>query len=63
MTVDGTTYRVPSPSSCWATQNPVTSWARIRCRRRSWTAFFMRVAIGYPSQDEEIDILDRFSPT
>ena len=38
VTVDGTTYRMPSPFIVLATQNPWTSWAPIPCRRRSWTA-------------------------
>jgi MoxR-like ATPase len=61
VTVDGTTYRMPSPFIVLATQNPVDFVGTYPLPEAQLDRFFMRVAIGYPSQDEEIDILDRFS--
>ncbi len=61
VTVDGTTYRMPTPFIVLATQNPVDFVGTYPLPEAQLDRFFMRVAIGYPSQDEEMDILDRFS--
>jgi MoxR-like ATPase len=61
VTVDGTTYRMPQPFIVLATQNPVDFVGTYPLPEAQLDRFFMRVSIGYPSQDEEIDILDRFS--
>ncbi len=61
VTVDGTTYRMPTPFIVLATQNPVDFVGTYPLTEAQLDRFFMRVAIGYPSQDEEMDILDRFS--
>jgi MoxR-like ATPase len=61
VTVDGTTYRMPKPFIVLATQNPVDFVGTYPLPEAQLDRFFMRVAIGYPTQEEEIDILDRFS--
>ena len=61
VTVDGTTYKMPKPFIVLATQNPVDFVGTYPLPEAQLDRFFMRVAIGYPTQDEEIDILDRFS--
>lgn len=61
VTVDGTTYKTPKPFIVLATQNPVDFVGTYPLPEAQLDRFFMRVAIGYPTQDEEMDILDRFS--
>ena len=61
VTVDGTTYRMPSPFIVLATQNPVDFVGTYPLPEAQLDRFFMRVSIGYPSQEEEIDILERYT--
>ena len=61
VTVDGTTYRMPSPFIVLATQNPVDFVGTYPLPEAQLDRFFMRVSIGYPSQEEETDILERYT--
>ena len=61
VTVDGTTSRMPSPFIVLATQNPVDFVGTYPLPEAQLDRFFMRVSIGYPSQEEEIDILERYT--
>jgi len=59
VTVDGTTYRMPSPFIVLATQNPVDFVGTYPLPEAQLDRFFMRISIGYPTAEEEIDILER----
>ncbi len=61
VTVDGTTYRMPSPFIVLATQNPVDFVGTYPLPEAQLDRFFMRVAIGYPTPEEETDILERYT--
>ncbi len=61
VTVDGTTYRMPSPFIVLATQNPVDFVGTYPLPEAQLDRFFMRIAIGYPGTEEEIDILERYT--
>ena len=59
VTVDGVTYRMPSPFMVLATQNPVDFVGTYPLPEAQLDRFFMRISIGYPTCDEEVGILER----
>ncbi len=61
VTVDGVTYRMPKPFIVLATQNPVDFVGTYPLPEAQLDRFFMRVSIGYPSQEEEADILELYT--
>ncbi|MDR2658263.1 MAG: MoxR family ATPase [Oscillospiraceae bacterium] len=61
VTVDGVTYPLPKPFIVLATQNPVEFVGTYPLPEAQMDRFFIRVAIGYPSIDEEMDILERYT--
>ena len=61
VSVDGVTYAVPKPFIVLATQNPVDFVGTYPLPEAQLDRFFMRVSIGYPSTDEETEILDRYA--
>ena len=58
---DGTTYAMPEPFIVLATQNPVDFVGTYPLPEAQLDRFFMRVSIGYPTAEEETDILERYS--
>ena len=60
-TVDGVTYRMPQPFIVLATQNPLDFVGTYPLPEAQLDRFFMKIAIGYPTCDEEISILERFT--
>lgn len=61
VTVDGVTYPLPKPFLVLATQNPVEFVGTYPLPEAQMDRFFMRIAIGYPSVEDEMDILERYS--
>ncbi|MDY5219773.1 MAG: MoxR family ATPase [Eubacteriales bacterium] len=61
VSVDGTTYAMPEPFIVLATQNPVDFVGTYPLPEAQLDRFFMRVSIGYPTAEEETDILERFA--
>ena len=61
VTVDGRTYRMPQPFMVLATQNPVDFVGTYPLPEAQLDRFFMRVSIGYPTAEEEADILERYT--
>ena len=61
VSVDGTTYAMPQPFIVLATQNPVDFVGTYPLPEAQLDRFFMRVSIGYPSAEEEADILERYT--
>ena len=61
VSVDGVTYAMPQPFIVLATQNPVDFVGTYPLPEAQLDRFFMRVSIGYPSQQEEVDILERYT--
>ena len=59
VTVDGVTYRMPSPFIVLATQNPVDFVGTYPLPEAQLDRFFMRISIGYPTPEEEVGILER----
>ena len=60
VTVDGVTYPLPQPFMVLATQNPVDFVGTYPLPEAQMDRFFMRISIGYPSLEDEMDILDRY---
>ena len=60
VTVDGVTYPLARPFMVLATQNPVDFVGTYPLPEAQMDRFFMRVSLGYPSLQDEIDILDRY---
>ena len=61
VTVDGVTHLLPKPFLVMATQNPVEFVGTYPLPEAQMDRFFMRIAIGYPSVEDEMDILERHS--
>lgn len=57
VTVDGTTYPVPKPFICVATQNPVGSAGTQPLPDSQLDRFMVRLSIGYPSTADQMDII------
>jgi MoxR-like ATPase len=60
VTVDGETYRLPRPFLVIATQNPIELEGTFPLPEAQMDRFLMQVAVGYPSQEEEEEILIRY---
>jgi MoxR-like ATPase len=60
ITVDGVTYKVPSPFMVMATQNPIEYLGTFPLPEAQLDRFFMKISIGYPLPGEESYILSRF---
>ncbi len=59
VTVDGTTYKLPSPFMVLATQNPLEHLGTYPLPEAELDRFFMKISIGYPTPQEEIEILNQ----
>ncbi|NJP44860.1 AAA family ATPase [Actinacidiphila epipremni] len=58
VTVDGTTYELPSPFMVIATQNPVEMEGTYPLPEAQRDRFTARVSIGYPNPEAELKMLD-----
>jgi len=63
ITVDGVTRILPRPFLVMATQNPVELEGTFPLPEAQVDRFQLRVALGYPTQEEENAILERFRAT
>jgi len=59
ITVDGITYKLPRPFMILATQNPVEYEGTFPLPEAQMDRFLIKAQLGYPSYDEEVEILDR----
>jgi MoxR-like ATPase len=59
VTVDGSTYSLPSPFMVLATQNPIEYEGTFALPEAQLDRFMMRIRLGYPLRDEEVTVLDR----
>lgn len=57
--IDGTTYRMGALYTILATQNPVEQEGTYKLPEAQLDRFLMKITMGYPSVDEEVDILER----
>ncbi|MEC0368584.1 AAA family ATPase [Paenibacillus chibensis] len=59
ITVDGTTYALPCPFLLLATQNPLQFEGTYRLPEAQLDRFFMKIQLGYPEPDQELELLSR----
>ena len=59
VTVDGITHNLPEPFMVFATQNPIEYEGTFRLPEAQLDRFLIRIKLGYPETENEIDILDR----
>ncbi len=59
LTIDGTTYPLPSPFIILATQNPVEHTGTYPLPEAQLDRFFLQLSLGYPTHEQEIDVLKR----
>lgn len=57
VTLEGITYDLPLPFFVIATQNPYDEYGTYPLPESEWDRFQMRLSIGYPSSQSEIEIL------
>ncbi len=62
-TVDGVTYPLPKPFLVLATQNPGDFMGTYPLPEAQLDRFFLRISIGYPTVEQEMDILERYTGT
>jgi len=58
VTVDGTTYPLAAPFMVIATQNPIEHEGTYPLPESQLDRFLMRISVGYPSRDSELEILE-----
>jgi MoxR-like ATPase len=58
VTADGKTYRMPHVFMVIATQNPIELQGTYPLPEAQLDRFFMKIAIGYPASDEEVNIME-----
>lgn len=59
VSMDGITYELPMPFMVLATQNPVETYGTYHLPEAQMDRFIMKLRIGYPTREEELDILLR----
>ncbi len=59
ITVDGITHPLPRPFMVLATQNPIEYEGTFPLPEAQLDRFLLRVRLGYPLLEDEIDVLDR----
>ena len=59
VTVDGSTHTLPRPFMVLATQNPIEYEGTFPLPEAQLDRFLIRLRLGYPEIEDEIDILDR----
>ena len=59
VTIEGTTLKLPSPFIVLATQNPIEFEGTYQLPEAQIDRFLMRIAIGYPTRQESIEVLKK----
>ncbi|WP_163275065.1 AAA family ATPase [Cellulomonas iranensis] len=59
VSVDGTTHALPAPFHVVATSNPVEYEGTYPLPEAQLDRFMVRLAVGYPGRDAEVDVLER----
>lgn len=60
VTVDGTTHHLSRPFFVMATQNPIEYEGTFPLPEAQLDRFLLKLDIGYPSKEEELEVLNRF---
>lgn len=59
VTVDGHTYALEAPFMVLATQNPIEYEGTFPLPEAQLDRFMLRISLGYPSKEQEIEVLER----
>ena len=59
ISLDGKTFDLPSPFMVLATQNPVETYGTYHLPEAQMDRFLMKITMGYPTVQEELEIIDR----
>ena len=59
ISLDGKTFDLPSPFMVLATQNPVETYGTYHLPEAQMDRFLMKISMGYPTEQEELEIIDR----
>lgn len=59
VSLDGTIYALPKPFMVLATQNPIETFGTYHLPEAQMDRFLIKLSLGYPSKQEELDILMR----
>lgn len=59
ISLDGKTFELPSPFMVLATQNPVETYGTYHLPEAQMDRFLMKISMGYPSMQEELEIIER----
>ena len=59
VTIDGTTRELPEPFLVLATENPIEQEGTFPLPEAQLDRFFLRTALGYPSEDDEVAIVEQ----
>jgi len=59
VSIDGATYKLPEPFMVIATQNPVETYGTYHLPEAQMDRFAMKISMGYPTDAEEAEILER----
>ncbi|SKA81135.1 MoxR-like ATPase [Caloramator quimbayensis] len=59
ITIDGQTHRLNEPFMVLSTQNPVESYGTFPLPEAQLDRFFMRISMGYPKREDEIEVVYR----
>lgn len=59
VTVDGRTYPLDTPFMVLATQNPIEYEGTFPLPEAQLDRFLLRIHVGYPNKEQEIEVLDR----
>ena len=59
VSIDGTTHQIGELYTILATQNPVEQEGTYKLPEAQLDRFLMKITMGYPSLEEEVDILER----
>ncbi len=59
VTLEGETHKLPTPFHVYATQNPIESEGVYILPEAELDRFMLRISMGYPTEDEEVEVLTR----
>jgi len=59
ISLDGKTFDLPRPFMVLATQNPVETYGTYHLPEAQMDRFLMRISMGYPTEAEELEIIER----
>ena len=59
ISLDGKTFDLPAPFMVLATQNPVETYGTYHLPEAQMDRFLMKISMGYPSVQEELEIIER----